>query len=110
VGQSLLLTALQSHITQLLSMARELLAPSVCTLGQQSSSSSSSNVGGGSSSSNSSASASELNPQQEQQQRRAWELCLAQVQHDLLLVLQLTKHWRHHNAHLCLPQAIKQKW
>jgi len=38
-----------------------------------------------------------LQPDEQQQQQLAWQLCCTQVQHDLLLVLQLTKHWQHHN-------------
>lgn len=43
-----------------------------------------------------------------QQQRDAWQLCLAHVQHNLLLVMQLTKHWQHHNAHLCLDMVLSK--
>lgn len=39
-------------------------------------------------------------PQQQpqQQQRQAWQLCVAQVQRNLVQMVQLTKHWQHDNT------------
>jgi hypothetical protein len=101
---------------QLLALAQELLPPDACTLGSTGSSSSSSSSArhckdaGGSG-----------HPQQQQQQQQrerqqqeeegaeaAWQLCLAQVQHNLLLALQVMKHWQYHNAHMCLGSTIQQ--
>lgn len=93
----MLLAALHSHCLQLLAEAQRQLAPAACVLGPQASVAahcSSRDSGGGSS------------EQQLQQQRQAWQLCLAQVQHNLLLVLQLTKHWQYQNAHLCLNLVL----
>jgi hypothetical protein len=79
-----MLAALQSHCMQLLAQARDGLPPNCCTA------SSSSNTWGGASFSDSGSI--------QQQQRQAWQLCMAQVQHNLLLVLQLTKHWQNSNV------------
>jgi hypothetical protein len=60
-------------------------------------------------SSNSSSTDGSSDEQQLQQQRQAWRQCLAQVQHDLLLVLQLTKHWQYHNTIGSFPGLLRQK-
>jgi hypothetical protein len=124
-----MLTALHHHCMQLLAQARDLLSPQACTLSQVSNRSTNSSISGGSAgrsgssrahgeqaagASGSSAAGFEQQRQQQQagevlqQQRQAWQLCLAQVQHNLLLVMQLTKHWQHHNAHLCLDMVLSK--
>jgi len=79
---------------QVLSNAREQLPPEVCMLGNSS-------TGGGSSAGSSADAAI--------QQQQQWRLCCTQVQHDLLLVLQITKHWQQQNAHRCLQEVVLEK-
>lgn len=82
-GQILLLHSLHSHSMQLLAQARDELLPDCCTA-------SSSGIQGGARCSDSGS--------LQQQQRQAWQLCVAQVQHNLLLVMQLSKHWQDSNV------------
>lgn len=88
----MLLGALHCHCMQLLAQAREHLPPEACALQGQHSSSSSSQP-------------SQPQPQQLHDEE-AWRLCLAQIQHNLLLVLQLIRDWQHHNAHCCLSSVL----
>jgi hypothetical protein len=99
---------------QLLAQARDQLPPEACGVGQHPRISSSSSissgsggsrggVGGASGSSSSrpaaAAAASTDASAQQQQQQQAWQLCLAQVQHNLLLLLQLSRLWQEEQAH-----------
>jgi hypothetical protein len=77
---------------QLLAQARAQLPAQVCLLGQPASSQGCSAVGYPSL-------GNAEQQQQQQQQCEAWQLCLSQVQHDLLLVLQLTQQWRAQDTH-----------
>jgi hypothetical protein len=95
-GQAMLLASLHSHCLQLLAEAQCQLPAAACVLGQHNHSSGSS-VDGGS------------DKQQLQQQRQAWQQCLAQVQRNLMLVLQLTKHWQHHNTIGSFPEFLRKK-
>ena len=79
---------------QLLVQAREQLPPEACSIGS-------------SSAGYSSSSSSSRGQQGHQQQHAAWQLVCAQVQYNLLLVLQLTKHWEHHNAHRCFLKVLQ---
>lgn len=84
---------------QLLAQAREQLPPEACPLqGQHTTSSSSSQL--------SPSPSPQPQPQQQLHDEGAWRLCLAQVQHNLLLTLQLIRDWRHHNAHCCLSSVL----
>lgn len=91
------MTSLHSHCMQVLSNAREQLPPEVCMLGNSSSTSGSSGAG------------SSADAAIQQQQQQQWRLCCTQVQHDLLLVLQITKHWQQQNAHRCLHEVVLKK-
>jgi hypothetical protein len=71
---------------QLLTEARERLPPEACTLQGQHHSTTASSLSSSSSSSSSGGS--------QEQQRQAWQLCVSQVQQDVLLVLQLTQQWK----------------
>lgn len=91
--QQLLLAALHSHCMQLLIQARELLPAGVCRLGQGSSSSSCKGLDG---------CAGQVHQQPElqpkwQQQQLAWQVCCAQLQRNMLLVLHLIKGWQDWN-------------
>jgi hypothetical protein len=102
-----LLQALHCDCLQLLAQARDELPPETYCVGQHSRvsssiSSSSGGAGGGSSGGGSSSSRpisaasrdASAQQQQQQQQQQAWQLCLAQVQHNLLLLLQLSRRWQ----------------
>mgnify|MGYP001810463094 CR=1 FL=1 len=93
-GRTQLLEALHCHCMQLLSQARDQLPAEVCLLGQP-----------GSPGCSSGCSSPKSDPEQ-QQQREAWQLCLSQVQHDLLLVLQLTQQWRVQDTHPLLISRL----
>lgn len=83
---------------QLLVQAREQLPPAACTLGTSSPSSS------GSCSSRNDDSSSVL-----AQQRQAWQLTCAHLQHNLLLVISLTKSWDRDNTFLSFGKVLHNK-
>lgn len=89
-SQQQLLTAIQCHCMQVLAQAHEQLAPAACMVGSCRSSSSSSQD-------------AEL-----QLQRQAWRQCVSVVQHNVLLVLQLTKQWKQHNALGALERLLRR--
>jgi hypothetical protein len=118
-SQAVLLASLHCHCTQLLVEARDQLPLHACGVGQRPCSGCRTIAGpdndcqcsskaSGSSSDSADATGSCSNGscevgfqgglQQQRQQREAWQLCLAQVQRNLLLVMQLTKHWQRGNA------------
>jgi hypothetical protein len=80
-SQQQLLRALHCHCMQLMAQARDNLMPAACTAGSRRA------IDG----------AVSTLDQQQQQQRQMWQQCVQQVQHNLLLVLQLTKHWQDGN-------------
>jgi hypothetical protein len=86
---------------QLLAQARDTLTPDACILGKGAAARSSRSHGSGSD-----PLAGDDNQQQQQQQQQAWQFCVVQVQHNLLLVLQLLQQWWHDNAHGSLNTAI----
>jgi len=88
----MLLAALHSHCMHLLTQAQEQLPAEACLFRGSTSKHSSQDSAAGS------FGGMQLPPgEQQQHQQLAWQLCCAQVQHDLLLVLQLTEHCQHHN-------------
>jgi hypothetical protein len=98
-----MLAALHSHCMQLLVQARDGLPPDCGTAAA-----SSSTTRGGASFGDSES----LYHQQQQQQ--AWQLCMAQVQHNLLLVMQLSKHWQDSNVldgyQMTFEEYMTHKW
>jgi hypothetical protein len=97
---------------QLLALAQEFLPPAACAFDSTATTSSSSSSSSSSARCGKDVGGSGHQQQQQQQQQEeaeeAWQLCLAQVQHNLLLVLQVMKHWQYHNAHLCLGSTLHQ--
>jgi hypothetical protein len=89
----MLLAALHCHCMQLLAQARDQLPSQTCALGQAAASNASS--GGGCSSS--------------QQQQQAWQQRLQQVQHNLVLVLQLTRHWQQDNVFAAFEKLYSKR-
>jgi len=97
--QKLLLAALHSHCMHLLIQARELLPAGVCRLGQGSSSRGSYEGLDG-------CAGQMQQPVQQQpelqlrwqQQQLAWQVCCAQLQRNMLLVLHLIRGWQDWNA------------
>lgn len=94
-----LLAALHSHCMHLLTQAREQLPAEACLFRQSTSKHSSQD--------SAAASFGSMQLQPDKQQQLAWQLCCSQVQHDLLLVLQLTKHWQHHNQVAGLEHMLR---
>jgi hypothetical protein len=92
--QQMFLAALHCHCMQLLAQARDQLPPATCSLGHSA---------GSSRSSNDSASG------QQQLLLQAWQQCLQQVQHNLLLVLKLTKHWQQLNGSGQFEELLMRK-
>jgi hypothetical protein len=105
-----LLASLHCHCMQLLAQACDCLPAETCTLGQQPRASSSSSSAGDSSSNRPPAAASRdasaQQQQQQQQQQQAWRLCLAQVRHNLLLLLQLSKLWQEQHRQSALQRTF----
>lgn len=107
----MILAALHCHCLQLLAQARDLLPPQACTLGGQQERSRA--RGSCSSSAGSRASSAVPNRQSSHPQlncqRQAWQAYVSQLQHNLLLVLTLTRQWQQGSVRSSAPQLLKNK-
>jgi hypothetical protein len=83
---------------QLLAQARDGLPAEACTLGQQPRASTSSSSGPSSRAGSGAQHAASAAQLQQQQHAAEWRRVLGQVQQELLTVVELLGHWRHHNA------------
>lgn len=90
MSQKLMLAALHAHCTQLLVRARDELQPECCTISASNSSGHVLFCGGHD--------PLLVTRQPSPQQQQLWQLCAAQLQHNVLLMLQLARHWQERNV------------
>lgn len=109
--QTELLAALHCHCMQLLAQASDHLPAELCSLKGTGIISSSNGSGDGYSSGSGSGtgnSSSSIRSGGSPSQQAAWQRCIAEVQHNLLLVLQLTKHLQDHNERGSLDSLLAE--